>query len=120
MARPTKMTPETIDKLKAAFLIGATKEEASSYAGISKVTLYNYIEKNPEFMNEIEGWQNDSVLKAKRRVVMELDRDLATAKWYLEKKAKDFRSKVDITSDGEPLTVTLVEFVGDDNADEAE
>lgn len=119
MARPTVMTPETIDKLRSAFLVGATNEEACGYANISAKTLYNYIEKQPEFLQQIEAWKNEPILKAKTTVVKNLD-DTKNAQWYLERKAKDFKSKVDITSDGEPLTVTLVEFVGDDNADPEE
>ena len=89
MGRPTKMTEQTLKDLRAAFLFGATKEEASAYAGISKVTLYKYIEKYPEFVNEIEAWQNEPILRAKRKVVMELDNDVKNAQWYLERKRKD-------------------------------
>lgn len=98
MARPTKMTEQVLKDLRAAFLIGATKEEASAYAGISKVTLYNYIEKNPEFMNEIEAWQDEPILKAKRKVVSELDKDVKNAQWYLERKRRDeFATKSEIS-----------------------
>ena len=108
MARPTKMTPETIDKLRQAFLIGATKEEASGYAGISKVTLYSYIEKHPEFVNEIEKWQNDPILKAKTMVVESLSTDLKNAQWYLERKAKEFKPKQDITTNDKDLPTPIL------------
>lgn len=112
MARPTKMTPETIDKLRQAFLIGATKEEAARYAGISKVTLYNYIEKVPEFMNEIKAWQDEPILKAKRKVVQELDKDVKNAQWYLERKKKDeFSSRTEVSGDGQnPIRMMIEKF----------
>ena len=109
MARPTKMTPETIDKLRQAFLIGATKEEASGYAGISKVTLYNYIEKHPEFLNEIEKWQNEPILKAKTTVVKNLS-DTKNAQWYLERKANDFKPKADINLSVDPAKELLKKY----------
>lgn len=112
MARPTKMTPETIATLRQAFLIGATKEEAARYAGISKVTLYNYIEKVPEFMNEIQAWQDEPILKAKRKVVQELDKDVKNAQWYLERKKKDeFSQRTEVSGDGQnPIRMMIEKF----------
>lgn len=119
MARPTKMTPETIDKLRQAFLIGATKEEASGYAGISKVTLYNYIEKHPEFLNEIEKWQNEPILKAKTTVVKNLD-DTKNAQWYLERKKKDeFAPRQEHTgADGNAIQAIIDKFGDSEGVDE--
>lgn len=113
MARPTVMTPEVIDKLRQAYLVGATNEEAAHYAGIAPSTIYLYIEKHPEFSEQIDAWKSNPILKAKQTVVQGLD-DTKNAQWYLEKKAKDFKPKVDLTSDGEKLTVALVEFIGDE------
>ena len=119
MARPTKMTPETIDKLRQAFLIGATKEEASGYAGISKVTLYSYIEKHPEFVNEIEKWQNEPILKAKTTVVKNLD-DTKNAQWYLERKAKaEFAPRQEHTgADGNAIQAIIDKFGDSEGVDE--
>lgn len=109
MARPTKMTEQTLKDLRAAFLFGATKEEASAYANISKVTLYNYIDKHPEFLNEIEAWQNDPILRAKRKVVMELDKDTKNAQWYLERKRKDeFSIKTEVEGD---ISLSIVDKI---------
>lgn len=112
MARPTKMTPETIDKLRQAFLIGATKEEAARYAGISKVTLYNYIEKVPEFVNDIQGWQDEPILKAKTMVVRNLDKDIKNAQWYLERKKKDeFSPRTELGgTESNPIRMMIEKF----------
>lgn len=120
MARPTKMTEQTLKDLRAAFLIGATKEEASAYAGISKVTLYSYIEKNPEFLNEIEAWQNEPILKAKRKVVGDLDKDVKNAQWYLERKAKaEFAPRQEHTgADGNAIQAIIDKFGDSEGVDE--
>lgn len=112
MARPTKMTPETLDKLRQAYLIGANDREAYGYAGISHETFYNYIEKHPEFREQITDWQNEPILKAKTTITKSLS-DPLHAKWYLERKVKkEYGSNVDVTTDGEKLPAPiLVEFV---------
>lgn len=88
MARPTKMTPETLDKLRQAYLIGANDKEAYAYAGISHETFYNYIQKHPEFREQIDRWQDEPILKAKTTIVKNLD-DVKNSQWYLERKRKD-------------------------------
>ena len=107
MGRPTKMTPETIEKLRQAFIIGATKEEACAYAEISKVTLYSYIDKNPDFVNDIEAWQKTPLLKAKATVNKNLD-DTKTAQWYLERRAKEFKPKQDLTTNDKDLPTPIL------------
>ena len=103
------MTPETLDKLRQAFLIGATNLEAAHYAGITEKTLYNYIERTPEFVQQIESWKSEPILKAKQTVVKALD-EPKNAQWYLEKKAKDFRPKAEIAVEFDPAKKLLEEF----------
>lgn len=115
MARPTVMTEQVIDKLRQAFLIGATNDEACGYADISVKTLYNYIEKVPEFLQQIEHWKNEPILKAKTTVVKNLD-DTKNAQWYLERKAKkEYGANVDVTTDGEKLDGLVVIKYDDSN-----
>lgn len=120
MARPTVMTELVLDKLRQAFLIGATNDEACGYADISVKTLYNYIEKQPEFLQQIEAWKNEPILKAKTTVVKNLD-DVKNSQWYLERKAKDFKPKADITSGDNPIQALLTAYGiegGDDGKDD--
>lgn len=109
VGRPTVMTPEVIDKLRQAYLIGATDEEAAHYAGISARTIYEHIEKNPEFSQQREGWKGEPILKAKQTVVKGLG-ETKNAQWYLEKKAKDFRPKAEIAVEFDPAKKLLEEF----------
>lgn len=95
--RPTKLTPETIDKLRTAFLMGCSDIEACLYADISKTALYNYQQKNPDFVDQKEQWKEQLVLKARTVIANALNnKDENTAKWYLERKAKnEFSTKVE-------------------------
>lgn len=95
--RPTKLTPETIDKLRTAFLMGCSDIEACLYADISKTALYNYQQKNPNFVDQKEQWKEQLTLKARTVIANALNnKDENTAKWYLERKAKnEFSTKVE-------------------------
>ena len=104
--RPTKLTPETIDKLRTAFLMGCSDIEACLYADISKTALYNYQAKNPDFVDQKEQWKEQLTLKARTVIANALNnKDENTAKWYLERKAKnEFSARQELTgSDGENL-----------------
>lgn len=104
MARPTKMTSEVLEKLRQAYLIGATNAEACGYAEIGERTLYDYLAENEEFSQKIEQWKNEPILKAKTTIVKKLD-DVKNAQWYLERKRKDeFAVRQEHTSaDGDDL-----------------
>lgn len=86
--RPSVMTDDVIQKLKEAFLIGATNDEACLFSGIAPATLYTHINANKEFSENISKWKQDPVLKAKRTIVENLD-DPKISQWYLEKKKRD-------------------------------
>lgn len=55
--RPTKKTPEVLEKLKYAFMINCTEEEASAYAGISYDTLNKWKAEDENFIKEIQAWK---------------------------------------------------------------
>lgn len=115
MARPTndearrrniakamsKMTPERIQKLEAAFIIDATVAEACFYAGISESTYYNWMERNPDLLERLTALRNTPVLKARESVVASLG-DPAHAFRYLERKRPDefgSRSKLELSGE---------------------
>lgn len=95
--RKTIMTPEIIDKLEQAFSMGCSDLEACLHANIGKTTLYNYQNENPEFVERKEQLKEKLVLKARTVIAEALNRkDENTAKWYLERKAKnEFSTKVE-------------------------
>jgi hypothetical protein len=106
MGRPTKMTPAILERLRHAFSIGATDEEACAYARIGTSTLYDYQKANPEFSEEKSALKKDPILKAKQTVVDSLN-EVKDAQWYLERKVKDeFSLRKEISGeDGEPIKV---------------
>ena len=63
--RPIKMTPDVIQKLEAAFIAGCTDLEACCYADVSKSTLYDYCQVNPEFSERKETLKNQPIMQAR-------------------------------------------------------
>lgn len=107
MGRPTVMTPEVVNKLEEVFALGGTDSEACFYAGISKQTLYNYQEINPDFIDRKEALKERPVLLARQTVVKAMKDDPLTARWYLERKLKgEFAQRTEMTgAEGKPLIV---------------
>jgi len=100
------MTEPVLEALRQAFLIGATNLEAAHYAGITEKTLYNYIDKHPEYLQQIEAWKSEPILKAKQTIIKNMH-DTKNAQWYLERKAKDFKQKVEMEGGQNPIRVLL-------------
>lgn len=86
--RPTVMTDEILALLRNAYLMDATDEEACQSANIHPATLYDYQKLHPEFIEEKKLWKKNPVLKAKKTIFENLD-DVATARWYAERKARN-------------------------------
>lgn len=87
--RPTIVTDEVILKLEEAFALGCTDLEACFFAKISKSTLYNYQDKNPEFLERKEALKESPVLLARQSVIKEMQTDGNLALKFLERKKKD-------------------------------
>lgn len=88
--RPSVMTAEVLQKLEHGFSRGLTDKEACCYAGISESTLYNYGNENPDFLERKELLKEQPKMKAKFVIYDALEEgNLITARWYLERKAKD-------------------------------
>lgn len=119
--RPTKMTSETIAKLEQAFSLGCSDLEACIYADVSPSILYRFQEKNPEFRERKEMLKQKLVLKARTVVAEALkNKDENTAKWYLERKARDEFSVKNVTELEGGLKVSLVEFVKNGSSKDAD
>jgi hypothetical protein len=102
--RPTVFTQEVLQKLEYAFSLGCTDLEACFYADISKSSLYNYQNENPEFLERKESLKERPVLLAREQVVNAIiGGDVASAHKVLDRKEG---SKVSIDAN---LTVSTVE-----------
>jgi len=86
---PTKMTPETVQKLEEGFLIGLTDRECCLFGGIVPQTLYNYIKEHPDFSTRKELLKDQPRIKAKQNIVGSInDGNVLDSKWYAERKSK--------------------------------
>lgn len=93
--RPSKLTPQVVTKLVAAFNMGYSDTEAALYAGISRKTFYDWLCDKPDFRNKINRAKSQPTIKAKEVVVNAVNLgDLNAAKWWLERKAaSEFSTK---------------------------
>lgn len=111
--KPLKKTPETLTKLEEAFAIDASVAEACFFAGISQKTYYEWIKNDPKLGERFAELRQNPVLKA-RNVVMEAlnNKDKDTAKWYLERKAKnEFAPRNELTgAGGGPIQMSAEEI----------
>lgn len=121
VGRPTSVTPETLAKLEQAFSLGCSDLEACIHADIAKSTLYDYQGRHPEFVERKEMLKRKLVLKARTVVANALEKeDENTAKWYLERKARDEFSVKNVTELEGGLKVSLVEFVKNGSSKDAD
>jgi len=90
VGRPTVIDSATVQKLEAAFRDGFSVSAACYLSGISRSTYYDHCEHNEDFsdkMNVAKQWVTE---QAKKVVVQAINKgDLPTAKWWLERRAKD-------------------------------
>ncbi len=93
--RPTKLKPEVVTKLLAAFNMGYNVTEAALYAGISRKTYYVWLCENPDFRNKINRAKIEPNIKAKAVVINAINSgDLRASQWWLERKAaNEFTTK---------------------------
>jgi hypothetical protein len=65
--RPTKLTPAILIKLKEAFALGLTDEQAASVVEVSDVTLTLW-KRDPKFLAEIRGAVNKRLMLRLKRI----------------------------------------------------
>lgn len=111
-------TEEVLGKLRQAFAIDATIDEACFYAGINSDTYYRWKKTNPSKYAELEKLRNTPILAARQTLATAVKTNHDLALKYLERKrSKEFavQRKVELGNDPDnPL------FPGVDNLTEAE
>lgn len=109
--RPCAINNHVLRKLERVFAYGGTDAEAALYAGISESTLYDYCQKNPQFSERKKLLKTNPILKARKTIYKNLDQP-ATARWYLEKRARlEFGNEAKDENDQPPIA--LVKFIGE-------
>lgn len=113
----SKLTGEVVGKLKQAFAIDATVEEACFYAGINKTTYYDWQKKYPKLANELEQLRHTPVLTARQTVINAIKTNPEMALKYLERKRKrEFGTRTELTgADGQALPKPILNFIVNQN-----
>jgi hypothetical protein len=92
--RKTVITEMVLQKLKEAFLIGCTNQEACILANIAESTFYDFLKRNKEFSEQKEGWKTNPILKARITIFENLSKDVKIAMWFLERnRPKEFNPR---------------------------
>lgn len=99
--RPPVVDDLVLQKLEQAFSFGCTDLEACLFANISKSTLYNYQNANPDFLERKEALKENPILLARQSVIRSMEEDGNLALKYLERKRKDeFSTKTETEHSG--------------------
>lgn len=112
--RPTKFTEEVLDKLYAAYSIGANHQQAAYHAKVSLSTLHGWLKQNPHFRELVDEWRQRPTLRALNKVFESLATDTNSAWRWLERRHPDFapvhRHKLsgDTSPDNEPVKITKI------------
>lgn len=107
--RPSKLTPEVIQKLEYAFSIGASVNEACLYADIGRSTFFEWQQDNPKLADRFETLRDNPIFVARESVYKGIKRDPKLALDFLGRKAKkEFGTNVDITTDGKALPTPIL------------
>jgi len=107
--RPAKITKDVLAKLRDGFAFTYTDEEACLYAGIDPATLYRYQKKHPEFCKEKEQLRLTPNLMAKKVLVENLPKNVEQARWWADRKIKDFKPKQEVEHSGTIVTTPMQE-----------
>ncbi len=91
IGRPTKLTEDTVKKLESVFKLDAPVKTACAYAGISRETYYTWLKENDGFSDRMAKAQEYARIAAGNVVMNAIvqDRDVSTARWWLEKRYPD-------------------------------
>ena len=105
-----KQTPEVLEKLRQAFAIDATIDEACFYAGIDQSTYHIWKKKEPKQFEQLEALRNTPILAARQTIATGIKSDPQLALKYLERKRKaEFSTRAEVTGkDGEAMMPTPI------------
>lgn len=95
--RPTVIDEVVVGKLEYAFSLDSTVEEACTFAGIHRDTLYSYLKKKPEFSDRIDQLRELPMMLARQTIARSLmnDADIAL-KYAKNKRNNEFNERKDV------------------------
>ena len=119
MGRPKAITKKVWEVLEEAFLLGLSDAEACLKAGITKPTLYKYLEENPEKEERRDVLKENIKMHAKINIANGIKTgNIELSKYYLERTDKEFSKKMKV--ENENTNTQKIIFVDDISDDEEE
>ena len=99
--RTNKLTPDTIKKLEEAANFRLSIRESCAYAEIHHDTYYEWMKKVKGLADRLADLRAHPLIKAKRRIVSQIDLDTNVAFRYLEKeKPEEYGEKLKLEHTG--------------------
>lgn len=86
---PIKLTDENIVKLRELAELDASIAEMAYYCNVTKQTIFNWFERNPDLFDEIERLREKPILTIRRTVIEKANESYGNAVDYLKRKRKD-------------------------------
>lgn len=115
--RPTKLQPEVVRKLVAAFHNDYELKDALTYAGVCKTTFYDWLKKDKDFAQKIEASKLYLSMKCKLIIADRINNgDVRVAQWWLEhRQPEEFSLKVSFLRKREEFHESIIIYDADDN-----
>jgi hypothetical protein len=111
VARPTKYTPELVERICDALRKGTTRANAGTYAGIDHATFCRYLHRHCEFREAVEKAEADAQL-GHEAIIRKAATDgtwTASAWWLERRRHADYGRKLDIGGQqGNPVQLAVV------------
>lgn len=87
MARPTKYTPETANRILEGIRLGMTYRHAAMYAGIDEATLLRWRRRFADFAGQLQEAEGHAVAANMARIrKAAMDGDWRASAWILERR----------------------------------
>ena len=116
MANKSKLTPEMKSKIEEVAALDGTVEEMAYYCDVSRQSIYNYLEEDKELFDKVERLRQRPILLARQTINKKMTESYSNAMDYVKrKKRQEFGDNIDMTSDGKPLTVQIVNYADNTN-----
>ena len=109
--RPTKYSPEVVQRLTDALRGGNTRRASCAVAGISQETLARWLAENADFRDTVEKAEGEAEARNLAVIQDATKTTWQAAAWWLERKHKaEWSSRVEQTgADGQAVKV-IVEY----------
>jgi len=82
------MTTELVAKLIEGFKMGFNDSECCAYCDIARDLYYDYLKRDPKFIDRVNKAKEHPYLKAKHTIMKNMDKP-EMARWFLEKRRKE-------------------------------